>query len=172
MQHIANNLPIFSELTITLKKVWIDNMEKDCKFDPWDWIHHECNKGTDLLYIEQFAHFYKSKIAEVKEVFGQFVKYVEKEIVDKSLRTLNIEERQISYYIKSINDLINQKLRMVMTTILNNYIAFIDSFSQPDEPDSEQPVEQEIPEDEHAEVEVELEQQLQPDPESDPNAQL
>jgi len=38
MQQIANNLPIFSELTITLKKVWIDEMESDCKFDPWDWI--------------------------------------------------------------------------------------------------------------------------------------
>jgi hypothetical protein len=57
MQQIANNLPIFSELTITLKKVWIDEMESDCKFDPLDWIRYECDNGKDLKTIEKLQEF-------------------------------------------------------------------------------------------------------------------
>lgn len=137
MQLIANNLPIFSELTITLKKVWRDEMENDCTFDPWDWLHIECDHGRDLKPIEKFQEFYQKKISVVKTKFDKFVKYVETEIVDKSLRTLNIDKKQIYQYIKSINDLINQKLRTVMTKILDDYIKFIDFFAKKFEPKKE-----------------------------------
>jgi hypothetical protein len=74
MQLIANNLPIFSELTITLKKVWRDEMENDCKFEPWDWVNIECDSGRDLKPIEKFQEFYQKKISVVKTKFDKFVK--------------------------------------------------------------------------------------------------
>jgi len=94
---IQNNLPIFSELTIILKKMWTDNMEKDCQFNINDWYTVECGNGSNIKTIEEFQNFYKDRIRTVKTNFAKFVEKVEKEIVDKNLRTLNIEERQISY---------------------------------------------------------------------------
>jgi hypothetical protein len=51
--------------------------------------------GKDLKPIEKFQEFYQKKIQVVKTKFDKFVKYVETEIVDKSLRTLNIDKKQI-----------------------------------------------------------------------------
>jgi len=71
-------------------------MEKDCQFSISDWYTNECANGSNIKYIEDFQKFYKDRIRTVKNNFTNFVDKVGKEIVDKNLRTLNIEERQIS----------------------------------------------------------------------------